>query len=210
MRRIDRGAWPQENGRPRRFSPYRKAKLDLIERLGRYCNYCERTQCDLHVEHVVPKFHRSDLEEEWTNFLLSCVNCNSIKGDRNTSRDGYTWPDDDEPWNPFRYLPEGFVEIAGGLTDTDMLKAQNLNDLMGLDRRPGHGSFSPPDLRWLERRGAWRMAELASAKLAHGSTDVESVVMLAKATGFLSVWMTIFAGNTEVCGLLRQQFPGTR
>lgn len=210
MRRIDRGISPQENGHPKRFSPYGKAKMDLIQRLGRYCNYCERIQCDLHVEHVVPKFHEPDWEEEWTNFLLSCVNCNSIKGDRNSSRDGYTWPDDDERWNPFHYLPDGLVKVAGDLTESNRLKAENLSNLVGLDRRPGHARLSPRDLRWRERREAWRTAAWALEQLDHGSADVEWVVRLAKATGFWSVWMTIFADNLDLCRRLRNEFPGTR
>ena len=93
MRRVDRGSWPLDDANnPKSFQPYNKAKADLLSRLGGYCSYCERTG-DLHIEHVVPTNHRPDLEQEWTNFLFGCANCNAIKGDRNLSRNGYLWPD---------------------------------------------------------------------------------------------------------------------
>ena len=208
MRRVDRGAWPLDGGLPRQFRPYRKAKRDLLERLGRYCSYCERTKCDLHVEHVVPRCQRPDLEEEWTNFLLGCVNCNSIKRNRNTSRDGYTWPDDDERWNPFEYLPEGIVRVRPDLPDSRRVKAENLSELVGLERRPGNDPTAS-DLRWRDRREAWRIAEMACKKLDRG-LDMDVLVVLAKETGFWSVWTTIFSDYPEVCGRLRDAFPGTR
>ena len=72
MRRVDRGPHPLDDAnRPKRFHPYNKAKSDLLERIGEYCSYCERTT-DLHVEHVVPRCRRPELAEEWTNFLLAC------------------------------------------------------------------------------------------------------------------------------------------
>lgn len=208
MRRVDRGPWPQEDGHRKVFRPYRKAKSDLLKRLGRYCSYCER-RGDLHVEHVVPKVHRSDLAEEWTNFLLGCVNCNSIKGSRNRSRDGYTWPDEDVPWSAFDYLPGGRVEVAANLPDSDRIKAERLFDLVGLGRRPA-ADPEAKDMRYLYRLEAWDTAQMARNKLDKKHTDTESVVELAKATGFWSVWMKVFEGNADVRGHLRDAFPGSR
>ena len=109
MRRVDRGPHPLDDGNgPKRFHPYNKAKSDLLERIGEYCSYCERTG-DLHVEHVVSRCRRPELAEEWTNFLLGCTNCNGIKSNRNHSRDGYIWPDRDDTEAAFEYLPDGIV-----------------------------------------------------------------------------------------------------
>ena len=96
MRSVDRGLWPTgDDGGRIPFPEYRHAKLPLIERIGEYCCYCERPG-DLHVEHVVPKNKAPELEMEWSNFLLGCVNCNSRKWNKNDSRDGYIWPDTDD------------------------------------------------------------------------------------------------------------------
>ena len=208
MRRVDRGPWPEAGGQPKSFHPYRKAKRDLCDRLGPYCSYCER-RGDLHVEHVVPRHHRPDLAEEWTNLLLACVNCNSIKGKRNNSRDGYTWPDDAVTWSPFEYLPEGRVKVRGDLPASDRIKAERLFDLVGLGRTP----MSDPtvaDSRSLLRLETWQTAEMAQSKLGAGHIDVEVVTVLAKATGFWSVWMKLFEENEEVRAGLRDAFSGTR
>jgi len=208
MRRVDRGPWPLDDAsNPKNFQPYNKAKADLLSRLGEYCSYCERTG-DLHVEHVVPRNHRPDLEQEWTNFLLGCVNCNAIKGDRNDSRNGYLWPDQDDTEAAFSYLPEGIVRVRDDLPDPIRTKAQKLFDLVGLGRRPAHDPRAR-DLRWRKRREAWGQAELARQRVKQGA-DVDGVIELAKAVGFFSVWMTVFADDLQMCDRLRRSFPGTR
>ena len=211
MRRVDRGPWPLDDAsNPKNFQPYNKAKADLLSRLGEYCSYCERTG-DLHVEHVIPRNHRNhrpDLEQEWTNFLLGCVNCNAIKGDRNDSRNGYLWPDQDDTEAAFSYLPEGIVRVQGNLSGADKKKAKNLFDLVGLGRCPANDPCDR-DPRWRKRRAAWRQAELARQQVKQGA-DVDWVIELAKAVGFFSVWMTVFAADSQICNRLRRSFPGTR
>lgn len=132
MRSVERGPWPTENGDRRMiFSEYGYAKGPLIERIGQYCSYCERPG-DLHVEHVVPKSVEDDLEKEWSNFLLGCVNCNSRKSDKNDSRDGYLWPDSDDTFGAFVYRSGGRVAVNDGLTRAGHRKATALFNLVGL------------------------------------------------------------------------------
>lgn len=208
MRKVDRGPWPRDHGtNAKKFDPYTKAKADLICRLGEYCSYCERLG-DLHVEHVVPRSHRPDLEQEWTNFLLGCVNCNAIKSNTNRSRNGYLWPDQDDTEAAFSYLPEGMVRVRDDLPGPTRTKAQNLFDLVGLGRRPTNNS-RVRDLRWRKRREAWGQANFALRQIKKGA-DVEWVIRLAKAVGFFSVWMTVFADDPQMCDRLRRSFPGTR
>ena len=208
MRPVDRGPWPPDDeGEPRKFHPYRKAKADLLDRLGGYCSYCERTG-DLHVEHVVPRSHRPDLEEDWRNFLLGCVNCNSIKGDGNLSRDGYVWPDRDDTRELFEYLPGGIVKVRHGLPEPVRTSAENLFELVGLGRRPTNDPCAR-DPRWRKRREAWGQAVIARHSIDAGG-DADMAIELAKATGFWSVWMTVFDGRPRICERLRRCFPGTR
>ena len=123
MRPVDRGPWPVDGqGERKAFHPYNKAKADLLARLGGYCSYCECTG-HLHVEHVVPKSRRLDLEKDWNNFLLGCVNCNSTKGKSNLGREGYLWPDHDDTLSAFEYLPEGMVKVRQDLPDVIRRKA---------------------------------------------------------------------------------------
>lgn len=208
MRKVDRGPWPRDHGtNAKKFDPYTKAKADLLCRLGEYCSYCERLG-DLHVEHVVPRNHRPDLEQEWTNFLLGCVNCNAIKSNTNRSRNGYLWPDQDDTEAAFSYLPEGVVRVRDDLSEPIRTKAQKLFDLVGLGRRPTNNS-RVRDLRWRKRREAWGQANFALQQVKKGA-DVEWVIQLAKAVGFFSVWMTVFADDPQMCDRLRRSFPGTQ
>ena len=211
MRRVDRGPWPVDsNGQLRAFDDslraYRKAKSDLLARLGEYCSYCERTG-DLHVEHVVPKCKHPLLIGEWTNFLLGCLNCNSIKDDINDGRDGYIWPDTDNTEHAFEYLPDGIVRVRPGLSVELRSKAHRLYVLVGLDRMPGSNPKAT-DLRWRKRREAWNLATIVKQQVS-GGANADLAVNLAKATGFWSVWTTVFADDTQFCDRLRQCFPGT-
>jgi len=212
VRRVDRGPWPVDSdGHERHFNDhpraYRKAKPDLLARLGGYCSYCERVG-DLHVEHIVPKEKSPDLIGEWSNFLLGCSNCNSIKRDRNDSRHGYIWPDTDDTEVAFEYLVDGIVRVRPGLSEELNSRADRLYDLVGLGRTPSsHPEAS--DLRWLKRREAWRVATRAKRSVSDGANG-DIVIELAKATGFCSVWITVFADDAQFCDRLRQCFPGTR
>lgn len=131
------------------------------------------------------------------------------QGSRNRSRDGYTWPDEGVTWSAFDYLPGGRVKVAANLPDSDRIKAERLFDLVGLGRRPA-ADPAAKDLRYVYRLEAWDTAQLARSKLDKKHMDAELVIVLAKATGFWSVWMKVFEGNVEVRGRLRDAFPGTR
>ena len=102
------------DGSEKKFADYRNAKTDLLDRIGDYCSYCERTG-DLHIEHVVPQKHRPDLEGNWGNFLLGCLNCNLTKSYKNRSREGYLWPDRDDTGAAFEYFPDGRVRVRESL-----------------------------------------------------------------------------------------------
>lgn len=208
MRRVAKGMTP--SGAKRRRG-YGKFINDLVCRIGEYCSYCERPG-DLEVEHVVPKSHRPDLENEWTNFLLGCRNCNGIKGNRNRSRNGYLWPDRNDTETAFEYLPDGIVRVHANLAGPDRTKATALFNLVGLGRHPGSVPRARPrDLRWLRRKKAWSVAVRTRKRYENQGTLVEHIVHivdLACATGYWSVWMTVFAGHPDV--RLREAFPGTR
>ena len=136
MRPVERGPCPlDEDGNEKEFHPYQNAKAELLDRLGDYCSYCERTG-DLDIEHVVPRKHRPDLAEDWGNFLLGCRNCNRTKWYKNESRCGYLWPDRDDTRTALEYLSDGRVRVREGLPGAERAKAEKLMALVGLDRVP--------------------------------------------------------------------------
>ena len=216
MRRIDRGPPPRdEQGNVIQFKSNPDAASYLRERIGDYCSYCERTG-DLHLEHVIPVSLRLDLEREWSNFLLGCRNCNSIKSNNNESRNGYLWPDRDDTESAFEYLSEGRVRVRDDLPEPDRSRARALYHLVGLGRRPRKSATArdrrwlATDRRWLKRQQAWRKAEIARQEYMSGKASELIVTVLAQETGFWSVWMTVFENHPKICGRLRRGFPGTR
>ena len=83
-------------------------------------------------------------------------------------------------------------------------------ELVGLDRRPGHPNLSSKDKRWQERMETWRIAERYLNKFNLGQCDVETIIVLASAKGFWSIWMTVFEPHQNVISGLIQGYPGTR
>ncbi len=212
MRPIHRGDAPQT------YERYQEAIGDLEERLGSYCSYCERRlPVSLAVEHVTPKSVVPTLETTWSNFLLGCTNCNSVKGARETNAADFLWPDRDNTLSAFRYRAGGIVETAPVLDADARPLAEKLRDLVGLDRHPLAPRGRRParrDKRWKDREQVWALAEGQKATL----TDFPEAVRPAARTlildtaagyGFFSVWMTVFADDREIRRGLIARMAGT-
>jgi hypothetical protein len=138
MRPVERGLAPKV------YARYQDAIGDLEAKLVIYCSYCERRlPIGLAVEHIMPKVLHPELETEWTNFLLGCPNCNSVKGDREVEIDNFIWPDRDNTFLAFVYFKGGFVRLAGKLNNDRKIKAQALLDLVGLQRHQASGWDKP-------------------------------------------------------------------
>lgn len=203
MRSVNRGPWPTEGGQRISFSDYRHAKDPLVRRVGDYCSYCERPG-DLHVEHIVPKSVAQQLETEWSNLLLGCVNCNSRKSNNNKSRRGYLWPDRDDTFGAFVYGAGGRVSVNNSLPARERHEACALFDLVGLGERG-----TRTDSRRHKRRHAWEKAVEVQSLVGDENSRVLAVEV-ALGTGFFSVWMEVFHGDDDMRRRLIDAFPGTR
>lgn len=209
MRPVERGT------APRTYSKYGDAIGDLEERLGTYCSYCERRlPASLAVEHVVPKDLHPELKTEWTNFLLACANCNSVKGDQPVEVDNFLWCDRDNTFLAFAYSNGGFVQLADNLNEVQKNKAQALLDLVGLQRHKASGWGRPAsrDKRWQDRELAWASAEACRDNFENiGQTNEarKLVLEVAKYCGFFSVWMNVFSDYPDVKRELIKIFTGT-
>jgi len=219
MRPVVRGARPTNSGGDEIvFQRYREARGELIERMGQYCSYCEmRLNASLAVEHVRPKKPPGaksvleDRELNWDNFLLGCTNCNSIKGNDDVVLEEYLWPDADNVFRALEYRRGGVVRERGQLLPALEAKARAMIELVGLERRPGK-DLEASDRRWLNRREAWGEAESARERLLISVDKTamrEPIVATAKATGFWSVWMTVFGDDPIMLRMLIEAFPGT-
>lgn len=205
MRPVDRGA------APRAYRDYNLALGDLHERIGRHCSYCERPYAGA-VEHVLPKGVHKGLRNDWGNFLVACPNCNSIKNvhqkpgtarTHRAARRRYLWPDVDNTARAFIYSRAG-VAVAPGLGPHATALANATMKLTGFHRTPK--SADPPkskkDLRWKERAEAWDIAERMKKLLLSNPCpeQVESIGLVARGTGFWSVWREVFSGQPDVLG----------
>lgn len=193
------------------FRPYGNAKDDLILAIGAYCSFCERPGyfSALDVEHVRDKKTHPKRKYSWRNFLLSCKNCNSIKSTKSILN--MFFPTVHNTYRIFTYDSSGKIHINSThiTTNTDNTKAQNLIDLIGLDRRPGHQLYSPKDKRWSERQDVYKLATKYLPEYQAGNITLSILIDLALAKGFWSVWMTVYANEPIVVADLISKFPGT-
>ncbi len=209
MRPVERGA------APRAYTRYGHAIGDLEDRLGRYCSYCERRlPTSLAVEHMAPKSLHPDRKRDWSNFLLGCTNCNSVKGDTDVVDDHVLWPDRHNTMLALAYSRGGFVRVAAGLSPELQRRGQTLIDLVGLDRHGGHEGPQPAkrDGRWKDREEAWSTAKLCrdTFESLNRSAEARGLVLgAAKYCGFFSVWFAVFEQHIDIKLALVDAFPGT-
>lgn len=195
------------------YAPYGKAKDDLIENLGKFCSFCEvpvPPKSSLEVEHVRAKsiLKYSALIHSWSNFLLGCKNCNSIKDAKDFELEEIHLPHLNNTFLSFEIKAGGLLQVCSALNPPEKEKAEKLSWLVGIERRPGHPQYSRKDDRWQNRYEAWNKATKYLRKYEQGC-ELEVVVDLAIECGFFSVWMTVFAAHPEVRQALINRFPGT-
>jgi len=199
MRPIDRGNAPMA------FTNYEDAKPYLTNRLGTYCSFCERRiPTNLAVEHILPKdpaLGFAHLRNEWTNFLLGCVNCNSSKGTTVIDFATHLLPDRDNTFPYFQYSDTGEVEAIGHDPAIRQM-AQNTLDLVGLNTEDAVADDDTILFSALKRSSqrfeAWKIAKKIRTAFDNNQTTAEVISLLAAAYGFFSIWMKAFEGIPEV------------
>ncbi len=151
----------------------------------------------------------------WDNFLLGCINCNSTKGDKDVLLNGLYFPDRDNTFVAFAYTADGHIEPAAHLTVAQQKIACDTLALTGLDKRASqvkdeNGRLVAID-RVNQRMQAILVAKRSLSKLQRNPTDAmrEQIVETALPTGFFSIWMQVFANDTDMRRRLIDAFPGT-
>lgn len=221
MRPVERGPCPKdETGGNRVFREYAYARPHLTNRMGDYCSFCEMLlSAALAVEHIQHKDGNPELECEWDNFLLACPSCNSTKGTKVDTAEDVSqrlWPHMDRTFDAFIYGTGGVVHLAAMSDPMLAARAEQTEAMVGLTRRPGAGLTEAQvrrgsDNRWKMRREAWDTAITARRTLSDTDTaDVRSLILAtARATGFWSVWMTVFRDDATMQAALCETFRGT-
>ena len=211
---MRRGAAPQQ----RDYTDYDDAKPELVSRLGRFCSYCERAiATGLAVEHIQDKSTHKALIGRWTNFLLSCVNCNSCKSTKQVDFAKTLLPDRDNSYAAFDYTPDGRIIPSIRLGQAQRKTAASLLALTGLDRRISETKDTNEKLIALDgvsqRMETWLIAEEAERDVSNAPNNQalkKSVTNHAIATGHFSIWMTVFHHHVDIRKRLIDAFPGTR
>lgn len=214
MRPVNKGEAPDKE-----FKKYQEAEPYLEERLGAYCSFCELPINHVpEVEHKEAKAKGGD-ELAWANLLLSCKYCNTRKGTvvAKGDKDQYLWPDEDDTFHAFSYdmdipqLNETYLQKQG---EVKKQRAENLFNLLKLDNVPMTPAIK--DRRFAMRnevrnyalgsKEGWNKVKESSEKLLY----LQQIEMLAKASGFFSVWMNVFKDDAEVKKMLIAAFKGTK
>jgi len=197
MRPIDKGASPQV------FLDYRDAKPFLTDRLGTYCSFCERLiLTGLAVEHIQPKGRKkyAHLKNEWNNFLLCCVNCNSAKSKKDVTTNNFLLPDRDNTFPFFEYDELGMVNPIG--TPATRRLAKKTIDLVALNKTT-HKKWDEDTMRsalerFSQRVQVWVQAKEAREDYNKGEVNVRRIASEAASTGFFSIWLKAFEGIAPV------------
>jgi len=206
MRAVDKGKSPKT------YLRYQDARNDLIERIGRYCSYCEMPVTNMiEVEHVVPQSQNGQ-KFDWDNFLLSCKYCNTNKKDKNSSRNEHLFPDQDDTSIAFQYNKYQIVPKAN-LTPSLTELAQKTINLCGLNKYPNNSNniLSKSDTRWRSRNEVWNIAELSIdnyKKYPHDSM-LKQIILTAIGNGHYSIWIEVFNQYPEFKQVLDKELKGT-
>ena len=207
--------------RHRTSTTTRRQNPELVSRLGSFCSYCERPiATNLAVEHIQPKkgpHAHPNLVGRWQNFLLACVNCNATKGDKNVVLADVMLPDRDNTFIIYAYTQDGKVAVAPGLNANVATAATSTLSLVGLDKAvsrvtDSNGKEVALD-RVAQRKEAWLVALESKTDLDQQPTNQalrSAATRLAKATGFFSIWMTVFVADVDMRNRLIDAFDGTR
>lgn len=214
MRPVNKGDAPEIE-----FKKYQEAEPYLEKRLGAYCSFCEMPINHVpEVEHKEAKARGGD-ETKWTNLLLSCKYCNTRKNIIVGTGEGknYLWPDEDDTFHAFLYdteIPQLNEQYLQGQGQDVKQKAENLYHLIKLDNVPLTPAVK--DRRYavrnearnyaLDSKKGWDRVKKSPEK----SVYLQQIEMLAKASGFFSVWMNVFRDDMEVKKMLVAAFKGTK
>lgn len=221
MRPVVRGAVPQINGVNKTVADYKDWRMDLIDRIGNYCSYCNMVLNDSpQVEHVSPKAPNPGLLLVWDNMLLACGPCNRAKSDDPYAVATHYIPDYHNTHLAFTYQvvahptkknQPACIVIPRIDPAVSQQKAADTIQLCKLAQLTYNKRAT--DLRWKYRYEALVTAQLWRTNWNNwGNAVAEFIGLLitaAQGKGFFSIWFDIFHDVPSVKSALINAFPNT-
>lgn len=213
MRPVDKGEKPNKE-----YRCYADAKPDLVERIGAYCSYCE-----FPIEHVPEVEHKEAKSTggsvlAWENLLLSCkyCNCRKLVKVSQGEKEQYLWPDEDDTFHAYSYV-NGMPDLNKEYLYKQEKKVQEQADKLFHLVQLNHIPTSPKDKdrRFFRRNEVFNMAadELDTwdkiSTTEHKEEYKKTLIRLALATGFFSVWLEVFKDVAEMRNAFIDAFKGT-
>lgn len=213
MRPVNKGESPYDN-----IIKYEDAEPYLNERIGRYCSFCE-----LPIFHVPEVEHKEGKKSggqitKWENLLYGCKYCNTRKAQKIKAGElsKWIWPDKDNTFLAFTYrngLPKVNEGYLKNISEDVYNKAVSLFNGVCLDFQPKN--VRDKDKRWQKRIETLNLAEhnrkfwLKIRNSEYRNEGLDTIIELAKGSGFFSIWMMVFEDDKEIKNALIASFPGT-
>ena len=229
MRPLDKGNCPTIKNKTgiisnKKVAKYSDWRLDLIDRIGYYCAYCNMplTHC-LNVEHVVSKKPRFAPKEyvvgsllDWENMLLACFKCNNAKSDEPINYEDYYFP---EKHNTFLIFDadidatkgSAILKVKTTLNVQQTIKAKRTIELFKFENIEDDRS-DIVDLRWQFRYNAYFVVKSAyegytrhkASNNFDEAADILNIKLVAEVTGFFQIWFDFFVNEPKVLQTLLQ------
>ncbi|TAD91847.1 MAG: hypothetical protein EAZ99_00500 [Alphaproteobacteria bacterium] len=205
MRPVNRGPRPTDDTKNQLkvFGGYGDAREDLINRLGRYCCYCNtRLTHAPEIDHVKPKSLHRHLETDWNNLLLCCKSCNTSKG---TQEIDHLFRPDRDNTGRILSVDHGALVPHPSLGDDERKEVSALLTVFNLNGMPR----SIGDSRLDDLNKAQVTAQRHQRSFNDGKLDVSDICNIATQIGFWLAWYQEFANHPDVLNALNHAFPGT-
>ncbi|BDS11616.1 HNH endonuclease signature motif containing protein [Aureispira anguillae] len=227
MRPIERGNIPRDdNDQIITVSNHRQWRKHLIDRIGKYCSYCEMALYDSpQVEHVIAQNIDSSRNLDWDNLVLACGPCNRTKSNTPCPPETHYLPDIHNTYLAFgHYLgnntktgePAAYITTKSSSHSLMQIdKAINTINLCGLNKDTSSDVRTACDFRWKYRLEAITSALLWKQKWddwgshSHSQDFINLLCDAALGKGFFSIWFYIFEAEPSIKKSLIEAFPNT-
>ena len=225
---LNKGPRPiAANGKPKAVRHYDLWRLDLIDRPGKFCSFCNMpVSFNINVEHVIPKNPNLGPNAgdplAWENMLLSCGPCNGAKSDKLHNITTHIMPENGNPLLYFDYEIDSesndtmmYPVVKASLSDDDKIKARATIELLNLLRKDKTGNVK--DLRSRIRREKYKaylksrsLFFNVSEEIRYSDSNLHDFAVILSELGFFALAFKVFKDEKPVIKALVKELKELR